>query len=68
MLITGKNLPFDNPVPSNPPIRVAIIRIKNTLALAEFEISEAMVKDLKENMEVLGEPYFLPFDQQGNLL
>lgn len=45
-----------------------IIRIKNTLALAEFEISEALVKDLRDNMELLSEPYYLPFDAQGNLL
>ena len=58
-LRTCNKLDKDNP---------RIVRIKNTLALAEFEISEAMVKDLRDNMEVLGEPYFLPFDEQGNLL
>ena len=45
-----------------------IIRIKNTLALSEFEISEAMIPELKENMQVLTAPYSLPFDDQGNLL
>lgn len=45
-----------------------IIRIKNTLALSEFEISEAMLPELKENMQVLTAPYFLPFDDHGNLL
>ncbi len=45
-----------------------IIRIQNTLALSEFEISEAMIPELKENMQVLTTPYSLPFDDQGNLL
>lgn len=45
-----------------------IIRIKNTLALSEFEISEAMIPELKENMQVLTAPYSLPFDNLGNLL
>ena len=45
-----------------------IIRIKNTLALSEFEISEAMIPELKDNMQVLTAPYSLPFDDQGNLL
>lgn len=50
------------------PEKPRIIRIKNTLALSEFEISEAMLPELKENMQVLTEPYFLPFDDEGNLL
>ena len=45
-----------------------IIRIKNTLALSEFEISEAMLPELQENMQVLTAPYPLPFDNSGNLL
>ncbi len=50
------------------PEKRRIIRIKNTLALSEFEISEAMIPELKDNMQVLTEPYFLPFDGHGNLL
>lgn len=50
------------------PEKPRIIRIKNTLALSEFEISEAMLPELKENMQVLTGPYFLPFDDEGNLL
>lgn len=45
-----------------------IIRIKNTLALSEFEISEAMLPELQENMQVLTAPDPLPFDNSGNLL
>jgi len=45
-----------------------IIRIKNTLSVTEFEISEAMLPELKENMQVLTAPYPLSFDNQGNLL
>lgn len=32
-----------------------IIRIKNTLELSEFEISEAMIPEMKENMQILSE-------------
>jgi len=45
-----------------------IIRIRNTLALSEMEISEACIPDMKENMRILTEPYALPFDKDGNLL
>ena len=44
-----------------------IIRIRNTLALDELEISEACLPDLPENMQVLTQPYELPFDAEGNL-
>ena len=39
-----------------------IIRIKNTLELSEFEISEALIPDMKENMCQISEPYFLELD------
>lgn len=45
-----------------------IIRIRNTLALNEIEISQACIPDLKENMQIETEPYSLPFDEEGNLL
>ena len=45
-----------------------IIRIKNILSLTEFEVSEAMLPELKENMQVLTVPCPLPFDDRGNLL
>ena len=45
-----------------------IIRVKNTLELSEFEISEAMLPELKENMQALTAPYSLPFDEEGNLI
>ena len=44
-----------------------IIRVKNTLALSELEISEAMILELKENMEIIGEPYAWQFNENGNL-
>ncbi len=47
--------------------RPRIIRIRNTLALSEMEISEALVSQIKENMQVISEPYDLPFDEKGNL-
>lgn len=45
-----------------------IIRIRNTLALNEMEISEACIPELKDNMQIESEPYSLPFDEEGNLL
>lgn len=44
-----------------------IIRIRNTLALGEMEISEALIPEMTENMEIISEPYSLPFDENGNL-
>ena len=37
-----------------------IIRIKNTLELSQFEISEAMIPEMKDNMELLSDPH--PFE------
>ena len=48
-----------------------IIRIKNTLHLEEIMISEALIKEAKNNehIELIDkEPFELPFDVQGNLL
>lgn len=45
-----------------------IIRIRNTLALSQLEISEACIEDMPENMELISESYQLPFDREGNLL
>lgn len=45
-----------------------IIRIKNTLELSEFEISEAMIPEMKGNMEIISQHYYLPFDGENNLL
>ena len=45
-----------------------IIRIRNTLALSQLEISEACIADMTENMQLISEPYQLPFDREGNLL
>ncbi|MBR6708580.1 MAG: hypothetical protein IKL84_02755, partial [Clostridia bacterium] len=44
-----------------------IIRIRNTLALSEFEISEPMLAELHKGMEALTEPYPLTFNEQRNL-
>lgn len=46
-----------------------IIRIRNTLALGEIWISEAMLPQAQAdpNLEILGQAEPLPFDQNGNL-
>ena len=48
---------------------VTMVRIKNTIALGEIEISENLIPLAKENkyLEVVGTPYALPFDKNGNL-
>lgn len=46
-----------------------VVRIKNTLHVAEFEISESLLEEAKANpnIEIISEPYDLPFDENGNL-
>ena len=48
--------------------KVRVIRILDTLSLSEFEISESLIPELPENMQILSEPYELPFKEDGNLL
>lgn len=45
-----------------------IIRIKNTLELSEFEISEALIPEMKDNMSLITQPYALNFSAEGSLL
>ncbi|WP_371377153.1 lactate racemase domain-containing protein [Sporomusa aerivorans] len=49
---------------------VTLIRVKNTLSLGEIEISENLIPLARENqfLEIVSEPYDLPFDDKGNLL
>lgn len=49
--------------------RVRIVRIKNTLALDEIEVSESLVSTVEAHpgMELLGKPYDLDFNEEGNL-
>ncbi len=51
------------------PDGVRIVRIRNTLSLSEFEISEALIPEAKkkDTFEILSEPYELPFNEEGNL-
>lgn len=46
-----------------------IVRIKDTLSLNEFEVSENMIPDLQnvEDIEILSEPYEMVFDEDGYL-
>ena len=46
-----------------------IIRIRNTLALDRFWISEAMISEAEElpGVQVTGDPAYLPFGEDGNL-
>ena len=46
-----------------------IVRIKDTLSLNEFEVSESMISSLsgKDDIEILGEPYALVFHEDGYL-
>ena len=50
--------------------RARMARIHNTLCLAEIEVSENIIPELSGDprFEILGGPYELPFDAEGNLL
>lgn len=54
---------------SREPEMARVMHIKNTLMLAELEVSEACMKDLQPmtEFEVLKGPYALEFDGSGNL-
>ena len=47
-----------------------IILLKNSLEIEEILISEALVEEAKaqERLTILGEPFALEFDEQGDLL
>lgn len=51
-------------------IRFADSSIKNTLELEKIYVSEAMIPDVKENMNVkiMGEPIEFMFNEEGTLL
>ena len=51
------------------PSKLRLVRIKNTLALDEIEVSEALLPTVAAHphMEVVGAPYELKFDADGNL-
>lgn len=51
------------------PAKLRVVRVKNTIALDEIEVSEALIPAVKANphMEILSEPYELKFNEQGNL-
>jgi hypothetical protein len=46
-----------------------VVRIKNTLELSEIEVSESYLKCLKDkkDIEIIGEPYDMKFDDNGFL-
>lgn len=47
-----------------------VVRIKNTLEITEFEVSEAILKELsgRDDIEVLSELRDIPFDAEGFML
>jgi hypothetical protein len=51
------------------PENLKVIRIPNTAHIGEIEISEGMLPLARANpnIEILSEPYDLPFDENGNL-
>ena len=51
------------------PSKLRLVRIKNTIALDEIEVSEALLPTVAAHphMEVVGAPYELKFDADGNL-
>jgi hypothetical protein len=51
------------------PFQCSIARIRNTMELGEFEISEALIPEVADNpdIEIIGEPHALEFDTTGSL-
>ena len=51
------------------PEDVTMIRIRDTLSLGEIWISENLIPKAKENpmIEIIGEPEYMDFDENGNL-
>jgi hypothetical protein len=51
------------------PYECSIARIRNTMELGEFEISEALLPEIAGNpdIEIIGEPHELEYDAQGML-
>jgi len=47
-----------------------VVRIKSTLHLDELQVSEALLDEVRRNpnLEIIGEPEPMRFDEQGNLL
>lgn len=52
------------------PRQVRLLRIKNTIAMEEVELSESLIDEAKgiDSIEIVSEPYDLEFDRNGNLL
>lgn len=48
---------------------IRMVRLHNTLEVFEYEISESMLEDARNNpdIEILSEPYRLVFNREGNL-
>ncbi len=51
------------------PVNARVVRIKNTLDIAELEVSESLLDEVRAHprLEVLGRPGRLAIDAQGNL-
>jgi len=49
--------------------KVRLIHIRDTLHIAEIEVSEAMIEEVRRNpeLEIIDEPHELVFDESGNL-
>lgn len=50
--------------------KARIARIPDTLHLDEIEISESLIPDIidRDDVEIISEPYELPFDENGNMI
>ena len=61
--------PTTPPAEADDPDNLKVIRIPNTAHIEYIEISEGMLPLAKANpnIEILSEPYDLPFDENGNL-
>ena len=56
-------------VPRVEPLHCRVARVRNTLAVTHFEVSETLAEELRHDsrFDVLGEPEPWTFDGQGEL-
>ena len=61
--------PYDSPGEWGDPANPRVLRIRDTMHMAEIWVSEALLPEVKAhpNMEIVTEAIGMPFDSNGNL-
>ena len=50
--------------------KARVARIRDTLLLSELEISTSLIPDIRDNLnvQIISDPYFWDFDEEGYLV